>query len=78
LGGAKRLAELAAVTDQDPRLNILFVQPPFSIPFGLDFTFDLFKSICSYLNLNLQLGAQYTASINWPAFLQWFQVNLIT
>ncbi len=50
---------------QSPRLNLLFLQPYlFNSPFGLSFSFDLFKKDSSYTNVNLQLGMQYALSAN--------------
>jgi outer membrane protein assembly factor BamA len=50
---------------QSPRLNLQFQQPYlFNSPFGLSFTFDLYKQDSSYTNINLQLGMQYALSAN--------------
>jgi outer membrane protein assembly factor BamA len=50
---------------QSPRLNLLFLQPYlFNSPFGLSFSFDLYKKDSSYTNVNLQLGMQYALSAN--------------
>ncbi len=46
-----------------PRLDILFKQPYiFNSPFGLNASFDLYKQDSTYLDINLNLGAQYTIS----------------
>lgn len=50
---------------QSPRLNLQYLQPYlFNSPFGLSFTFDLYKQDSSYTNINLQLGMQYALSAN--------------
>jgi outer membrane protein assembly factor BamA len=50
---------------QSPRLNLQFLQPfIFNSPFGVGFTFDLYKQDSSYTNVNLQLGMQYALSAN--------------
>jgi outer membrane protein assembly factor BamA len=48
-----------------PRLDLVFQQPYiFHSPFGLNLNFDLYKQDSSYINVNLQAGAQYTLSSN--------------
>ena len=48
---------------KSPRLNIGYQQPYiFKSPFGIDFSFDLFKKDSSYLQINTQLGVQYLLS----------------
>ena len=43
-----------------PRLNIGYQQPYiFKSPFGLDFSFELFKKDSTFLQLNAQFGIQY-------------------
>ena len=45
---------------QSPRLNIGYQQPYiFKSPFGLDFSFELFKKDSTFLQLNAQFGIQY-------------------
>jgi len=45
---------------QSPRLNILFDQPYiFKSPFGLNFTFDMYKRDSTFLNINMNLGTTY-------------------
>lgn len=45
---------------QSPRLNILFEQPyVFRSPFGLTFTFDMYKKDSIFLNMNMNLGSTY-------------------
>lgn len=52
-----------ALQVQSQRLNILYQHPYiFNSPFGLDFNFDMFRKDSSFLNVNLQLGAQYVLS----------------
>lgn len=61
---------------RSPRLNILFNYPYlFHSPFGLDFNFDILRKDSSYVNINLQLGGQYTLSTNQSGkvFIQRFQ-----
>lgn len=48
---------------KSPRLNIFYQHPYiFQSPFGLDFSFDMFRKDSSFLNVNFQLGAQYVLS----------------
>jgi outer membrane protein assembly factor BamA len=59
-----------------PRLNILFRQPyVFRSPVGIDFTFDILRKDTTFVNVNLQLGAQYILNISqWgKIFFQRFQ-----
>lgn len=50
---------------KSPRLNIGYQQPYiFKSPFGLDFSFDLFKKDSTFLQLNTQIGVQYLLSAN--------------
>lgn len=50
---------------KSPRLNIGFQQPYiFKSPFGIDFSFNLFKKDSTFLQLNAQLGLQYLLSAN--------------
>ena len=65
-----------ALQVQSQRLNILYQHPYiFNSPFGLDFNFDMFRKDSSFLNVNLQLGAQYVLSSTQTGklFLQRFQ-----
>jgi len=46
---------------KSPRLNIIFQYPYlFHSPLGIDFAFDILRKDSSYVNINLQLGAQYS------------------
>jgi outer membrane protein assembly factor BamA len=46
------------------RLNLLYQHPYlFNSPLGLDFSFDIFKKDSSFVNINLQLGAQYVLNV---------------
>jgi outer membrane protein assembly factor BamA len=59
-----------------PRLNIIFRKPYlFRSPVGVDFAFDILRKDTTYVNVNLQLGAQYTLTINQSGkiFFQRFQ-----
>ena len=61
---------------KSPRLNILYRHPYlFHSPIGADFAFDMFRKDSTYLNINLQLGAQYILNIHQAGriFLQHFQ-----
>jgi Omp85 superfamily domain len=61
---------------KSPRLNMLYQHPYlFKSPIGLDFSFDMFKKDSSFLNVNFQLGAQYTLNNNQSGklFIQRFQ-----
>ncbi|UEG51152.1 BamA/TamA family outer membrane protein [Ferruginibacter lapsinanis] len=50
---------------KSPRLNIGFQQPYiFRSPFGIDFSFNLFKKDSTFIQLNTQLGLQYLLSAN--------------
>lgn len=50
---------------KSPRLNIVFQYPYlFKSPVGLDFSFDMFRKDSTFLNLNMQLGAQYILNIH--------------
>lgn len=61
---------------KSPRLNILFQYPYlFNSPLGLDFAFDIFRKDSTFVNINLQIGAQYVLNTNQSGklFLQRFQ-----
>lgn len=61
---------------KSPRLNMVYQHPYlFKSPIGLDFSFDMFKKDSSFLNVNFQLGAQYTLNNNQSGklFIQRFQ-----
>ena len=61
---------------KSPRLNIIYQHPYlFNSPIGLDFAFDMFRKDSTFLNVNLQLGAQYILSIHQAGklFIQQFQ-----
>ena len=48
-----------------PRLNLEYQQPyVFKSPFGLDFSFDMYKKDSTYLQLSAQMGLQYLLSAN--------------
>ena len=50
---------------QSPRLNIGFQQPfIFHSPFGVDFSFGIFKKDSAFVQLNAQLGLQYLLNAN--------------
>ncbi|HUR66232.1 MAG TPA: POTRA domain-containing protein [Chitinophagaceae bacterium] len=61
---------------RSPRLNLLFNYPYlFHSPFGFDFAFDILRKDSSFVNINLQVGAQYTLNANQAGkfFIQRFQ-----
>jgi len=64
---------------KSPRLNLLYQHPYlFNTPVGLDFAFDMFRKDSTFLNVNLQLGAQYVLSAiqSGKLFIQKFQTIL--
>ena len=64
---------------KSPRLNILYQHPYlFNTPIGLDFAFDMFRKDSTFVNINLQLGAQYMLSTTQSGklFIQKFQTIL--
>ncbi len=64
---------------KSPRLQLQYQQPfLFGSPFGIDIGFDGLKKDSSFLNINLQLGLQYSFGGNRSAkiFLQQFITNL--
>ena len=66
---------------KSPRLNLSFQQPfLFKSPFGLNASFDLFKKDSSYININMMLGMQYSASTTktGSVFIQRRASNLLT
>ena len=65
---------------QSPRLNISYQKPYiFNTPYGLDFSFDLYKKDSSYLNLTTKVGFQYlnTPTQTGSIALQFFSTNLL-
>lgn len=66
---------------QSPRLQLGYQQPfLLGSPFGVDVSFDGFKKDTSFLNINLQLGVQYSFGGNKSGkiFYQQFISNLLT
>ena len=64
---------------KSPRLNVIYQHPYlFNTSVGLDFAFDMFRKDSAFLNVNLQLGAQYTLSSTQSGklFIQKFQTIL--
>jgi outer membrane protein assembly factor BamA len=54
-----------ALQVESQRLNLLYQHPYlFQSPLGLDFFFDIFRKDSSFVNVNLQLGAQYILNAN--------------
>ncbi len=61
--GESILLNWQQLQNKSPRLNIGYQQPyVFKSPFGIDFSFDLFKKDSTFLQLNAQLGVQYLLS----------------
>ncbi|HVK96202.1 MAG TPA: POTRA domain-containing protein [Flavisolibacter sp.] len=55
---------------RSPRLNILYEQPyVFNSPYGLNFTFDMYKLDSLFLNINMKLGMLYKLQANKTASL---------
>jgi hypothetical protein len=66
---------------KSPRLDLAFQQPYlFGSPFGMNASFNLFKKDSSYVNINMQIGAQYalSASQGGSVFIQSFQTNVLS
>ena len=66
---------------KSPRLDLSFQQPYlFGSPFGVNASFNLFKKDSSFVNINMQLGAQYSLSSSQggSVFIQNFQTNVLT
>ena len=64
---------------KSPRLNLVYQHPYlFNTSIGLDFAFDMFRKDSTFLNVNLQLGAQYMLSTTQSGklFVQKFQTIL--
>jgi outer membrane protein assembly factor BamA len=54
-----------ALQVESQRLNLLYQHPYlFRSPLGLDFLFDIFRKDSSFVNVHLQLGAQYILNAN--------------
>ncbi len=54
-----------ALQVESQRLNLIYQHPYlFKSPLGLDFSFDIFRKDSSFVNVNLQLGAQYVLNNN--------------
>jgi outer membrane protein assembly factor BamA len=55
---------------KSPRLNILYDHPfLFRSPLGLNFSMDMFRKDSTFLNINMQLGANYIVSGNRSAMV---------
>jgi outer membrane protein assembly factor BamA len=55
---------------KSPRLNILYDHPfLFRSPLGLNFSMDMFRKDSTFLNINMQLGANYIVSGNQSAMV---------
>ncbi len=54
-----------ALQVESQRLNLFYQHPYlFRSPLGLDFLFDIFRKDSSFVNVNIQLGAQYILNAN--------------
>lgn len=54
-----------ALQVESQRLNFIYQHPYlFKSPLGMDFLFDIFRKDSSFVNINLQLGAQYVLNDN--------------
>ena len=65
---------------KSPRLNLGYNQPYiFNTAFGFDFLFDLFKKDSSFLQINAQVGLQFSLSTNQTGkiFVQWQNNSLL-
>ncbi len=65
---------------KSPRLQLGYQQPfLLGSPFGVDFSFDGFKKDTTFLNINVQLGVQYSfgGNKNGKIFYQQFISNLL-
>ena len=79
--GESILLKWQQLQKKSPRLNLGFNQPYiFKSDFGLDFLFDLFKKDSSFLQVNAQLGVQYTFSAlqSGTFFLQLQNTSLLS
>ena len=64
---------------KSPRLNIIYQQPYlFHSPVGLDFSFDMLRKDSTFVNINMQLGAQYILNTHQggQVFIHRFQTIL--
>ncbi len=63
--GETLLLNWQQLQQQSPRLNLGYQKPYlFRSPFGIDFSFELFKKDSAFLQLNALLGVQYVLSSN--------------
>jgi outer membrane protein assembly factor BamA len=63
--GETLLLNWQQLQQQSPRLNLGYQKPYlFRSPFGIDFSFELFKKDSAFLQLNALLGVQYLLSSN--------------
>ncbi len=79
-GGESFLLKWQQLQVKSPRLNLGFSTPfVFRSRFGFDFVFDLFKKDSSFVQLNAQVGTQYTFSgtRSGKLFLQWQNMSLL-
>ncbi|MEX0635369.1 MAG: BamA/TamA family outer membrane protein, partial [Ferruginibacter sp.] len=66
---------------KSPRLNLGFTHPYiFNSPFGVNFTFELFKKDSNFLQVYAQTGIQYDLSANQKGklFMQWQNNTLLS
>ncbi|UAY51709.1 POTRA domain-containing protein [Ferruginibacter albus] len=63
--GESLLLNWQQLQPSSPKLDLGYQQPYiFKSPFGIDFSFSMFKKDSAYLQLNAQLGLQYLLSAN--------------
>ncbi len=79
--GENILLKWQQLQPQSPRLQIGFSKPYiFKSPFGIDMLFELFKKDSTFLQVNAQLGVQFSIS-NYQSgriFMQWQNSSLLS
>lgn len=79
--GEAILIKWQQLQQKSPRLNLGYNQPYiFNTAFGFDFLFDLFKKDSSFLQINAQLGLQFSLSSSQTGkiFVQWQSTSLLS
>ena len=79
--GESILLKWQQLQQKSPRLNLGYNQPYiFNTAFGFDFLFDLFKKDSSFLQINAQLGLQFSLSATQTGkiFVQWQSTSLLS
>lgn len=78
--GESILLKWQQLQQKSPRLNVGYNQPYiFNTAFGFDFLFDLFKKDSSFLQVNAQVGLQFSLSAyqTGKIFVQWQNTSLL-